>query len=145
MGTGIHGQNGLNPIVSRKIWDRYNVPRSSHGLEVQIISELKKLVSHEIQLLKMFQTLPKFGANILAYILIGGRPISTIIHQRMLTLMMNVRRKQGIEYEIGCRQLALKPSSNKSWYIRVNSVANFYGLPNCFTVFNEPAWTKANW
>ena len=74
MGTGAHGQNGVNPVVSRKIWERYNIPRSTHGLDVQIFqeSELKRLQQHETQFLKMYQSLPKFAPNILAHILIGS-------------------------------------------------------------------------
>ena len=147
MGTGMHGRNGLNPIVIRKIWERYNDPRSSHGLDVQFFPdiELQKLQTHEIQHMKMFQSLPKFAANILAHILVGGRPISAIIHQRMLSLLMNIRRKNGIEAEIGRRQLAMKPSSSNSWFHRTNAVANKYGLPNCFTVLEEPPWDKITW
>ena len=61
MGTGAHGHNGVNPVVSRKIWERYNIPRSTHGLDVQIFpeSELKRLLQHETQFLK-----GRFGANI---------------------------------------------------------------------------------
>lgn len=56
METGILGKNGSNPIVSRKIWERYNIPRSTHGLEVQILSEteMKKLIVHKQEFLKMF-------------------------------------------------------------------------------------------
>ena len=56
MGTGIHGKNGINPILSRKIWERYNIPRSTHGLEVQIMTEIEmnKLETHERQYLKTF-------------------------------------------------------------------------------------------
>ena len=95
--------------------------------------------------MKMFQSLPKFSANILAYILVGGRPISAIIHQRMLSLLMNIRRKDGIEAEIGRRQLAMKRPSSNSWFHRTNAVANFYGLPNSFTVLDEPPWDKLTW
>ena len=44
MGAGVHGINGINPIISRKIWERYNVPRSTHGLEVEIFSSNDKIL-----------------------------------------------------------------------------------------------------
>ena len=32
-----------------------------------------------------------------------------------------------------------------SWYLRVNRVANLYGVPNSYTVFSEPPWEKNAW
>ena len=147
MGTGIHGKNGINPVISRKIWERYNIPRSTHGLEVQIMSEteMNKLLTHEREYLKMFQSLPKFAPNILSYILVGGTPVEVVIHKRMLSLLMNVRRKDCLEADIGRRQLAMKSSSSQSWFFRVNRVANYYGLPNSYTVMDETAWDKKKW
>ena len=57
---------------------------------------------------------------------------------------MNIRRKDDLEFEIGRRQLVMKPLWN-SWFHRVNKVANIYGLPNCYTVFYEYSWAKQNW
>lgn len=147
MGAGVHGMNGINPVVSRKIWDRYNIPRCTHGLDIQICSteELQKIQLHEHQYLKMTQTLPKFSPNILTHILVGGKPVTTILHQKMLSLLMNIRRKEDLEFEIGKRQLLMKPSTSNSWFHRVNKVANIYGLPNCYTVFFEYPWAKQNW
>ena len=50
MGAGTHGKNGVNPIVSRRIWERYSVPRATHGLDVQLFpeAEMNKLTMHEI-------------------------------------------------------------------------------------------------
>ena len=73
-----HGRNGINPILIRKIWQKYNLPRSTHGMKVQIVeaSELQLFQQHEIEFNKMFQTLPKFAPNVLAHILTGGRPVT---------------------------------------------------------------------
>ena len=87
--------------------------------------------------MKMFQTLPSFAPNILAFILIGGRPIKTIIHRKMLSLLMNIRRKDGLEAELARRQLAVKKSNSQSWFLRVNKVEDLYGLPNSFLVMEE--------
>ena len=103
MGAGVHGSNGLNPIISGQIWERYNIPRSTHGLEAQIFPkcEMEQLQKHEDEHMKYFQTLPSFAPNILSHILMGGRPVTSIIHRRMLNLLMNIRRKDGIEITIG--------------------------------------------
>ena len=110
MGTGVHGKNGINPIISRRIWERYNLPRSTFGMDIQIVSdtEINRFEIHEIQFSKMFQTLPKFAPNILSFILVGGKPAKLIIHQKMLTLLMSIHRKNGIEAEIGKRQMAIR-------------------------------------
>ena len=147
MGSGSHGVNGINPIIIRKIWQTYNLPRSTHGMEVQILNdiELRSFQQHENAFNKMYQTFPKFAPNILSHILMGGRPATLIIHQKMLTLMMNIQRKEGIEFDIGLRQLAMKKPKSLSWFHRANHIANKYGLPNCYTVFEELPWSKAIW
>ena len=58
---------------------------------------------------------------------------------------MNVRRKNGIEVEIGKRQLAMKTHKSMSWFHRVNTIAAKYGVPNSFTVLEESPWDKNNW
>ena len=63
----------------------------------------------------------------------------------MLSLLMNVHRKDGLENTIGKRQLAMKKTNSQSWFMRVNKVANLYGLPNSFTILNEPPWDKESW
>ena len=147
MGAEVHGKNGINPTVSRRIWERYNVPRSSHGLDIQIFNkvEIEKLQNHENQFMQQFQTLPSFAPTILAHILIGGRPITNLIHRKMLGLLMNIRRKNGIEAQIGRRQLAMKKPSSQSWFWRVNKIANLYGLPNALDVMEELPWDKETW
>ena len=39
MGTGVHAKNGINPIISRRIWERYSLPRSTFGMDIQIVSD----------------------------------------------------------------------------------------------------------
>ena len=63
----------------------------------------------------------------------------------MLSLMMNVCRKDGLEADIGRRQLAIKAASSKSWFHKVNHAANFDEVPNCYTVMEETAWDKTQW
>ena len=65
--------------------------------------------------------------------------------------MMNIRRKGGLELELGLRQLAMKSQKSNSWYHTTNQIANIYGLPNmyglpnCYIIFEEPPWSKALW
>ena len=75
---------------------------------------MEKLMRHENKFMQHFQTLPIFARNILAHILIGGRPIENIIH----------RRKDALEAQLARRQLATKRSKSQSWFLRVNEVAN---------------------
>ena len=58
---------------------------------------------------------------------------------------MSIHRKNGVEAEIGKRQIAIKKPSSNSWFQRVNKIANYYNLPNTFTIFNEPPWDKISW
>ena len=147
MGTETHGTNEVNPIVPRKIWEWYNVPRSIHRLDVQKISftEMTKLQQNKTSFLKTFQTLPTFSPTIVLHILIGGRTMTCAIHKKMLSLLMNIRRKNGIEADIARRQLSMKKATSKSWFIRANKVAEIYGLPNSYLVFEEEPWDKKNW
>ena len=100
---------------------------------------------YETEYFKLFQTLPKFSPNILAHCLVGARPLKAIIHQKMLSLLMNIRRKNGIEVLNDKQQLAMKTNKSMSCFHRVNAVAQLYGLPNSFTVMEESPWDKLNW
>ena len=39
----------------------------------------------------------------------------------------------------------MKKSNSQSWFIRVNKIADLYGLPNSYTIVSEPAWDKESW
>ena len=39
----------------------------------------------------------------------------------------------------------MKKQSSQSWFIRVNKVANKYGLPNSYMIMNEYPWNKEGW
>ena len=88
MGTGLHGENGLDPEAAISLFQTYVIPVLVYGLEV-ILPTGKALDTLEIQykkLLKQILSLPCTTADPAVYLLSGLLPAEALIHKRMLTL-----------------------------------------------------------
>ena len=88
MGTGLHGENGLDPKTAISLLQTYVIPVLFYGLEV-ILPTGKALDTLEIQykkLLKQILSLPSTTADPAVYLLSGLLPAEALIHKRMLTL-----------------------------------------------------------
>ena len=60
MGAGLHGNSGINPLVSAKLITTFIIPRHVHGLETVVIrsSDFTKLEKYHKILLRRMQHLP---------------------------------------------------------------------------------------
>ena len=65
MGVGLHGKNGINPLLSAKLLTIYVVPRYLHGLEAVNIhqGDIAKLEKYHKRILKQIQHLPERTAD----------------------------------------------------------------------------------
>ena len=65
MGAGLHGLNGLNPCVSKKLIETYIIPKLLHGLDGVILTdrEIAELETYYRNLLKQSQHMSKNTAN----------------------------------------------------------------------------------
>ena len=52
MGAGLHGINGINPLISYKLWKTYVIPRMLYGIQILNITKT------DIQKLENFQKRP---------------------------------------------------------------------------------------
>ena len=69
LGDGLHGENGINPYISYKLYTTFCRPRIIYGLEaVQLLEgEKLELLKYERKLHKQLQGLPEKCATLVAY------------------------------------------------------------------------------
>ena len=67
------------------------------------------------------QCLPNNIANVVVYCLLGVRPVEQEIDFRKLSLLIfTIYSENTIESELAKRQMAVKDSDGKSWFIHCN-------------------------
>lgn len=149
MGAGLHGLNGLNPVVSLQLIRCYVTPRLLYGLDVIHLTktDVQKLSTYYTKLLKQIQHLPERTSTSAVHLITGQLPIEAEIHKKKLVLMRNISVNEGsVENEIAWRQLAMKSSDSNSWFIELVRLAELYELPSPHFLIanktNKDAWRK---
>ncbi len=147
MGTGFHGKNGLGQKACLKIWNIYVIPRLTYGLEV--ISLKKKdfdtIEKYQKKTLKAILSLPERVADAAVYSMSGVLPIRAVIDRNALTLFGSILRKEdSIEYQLCRRQLAVKPITSSSWFVRIRQLLCQYDLPGAYDLLDDPP-CKLEW
>ena len=148
MGTGLHGENGLDPETAISLLQTYVIPVLFYGLEV-ILPTGKALETLEIQykkLVKQILSVPTTTADPAVYLLSGLLPAEALIHKRMLSLYGNITRlpKNSVERRLAERQLEIKSFNSHSWFIAVKKVLILYDLPSAETLLDNPV-EKLKW
>jgi hypothetical protein len=150
MGAGLHGVNGLNPLVSLRLWRTYIIPRSIYGLETIHVpaTQMQLIVKYERKTLKQFQNLADNTANSIPYLLLGAIPINTQIHKRKLGLLGRILgRVNTVEHRLAHRQLAVHNLNSKSWFQEGEQLLTLYKLPSAHDLIENPprqnAWKKS--
>jgi hypothetical protein len=142
----MHGTNGLNPSISRKLWYSSILPRLIHGAELWMLSDAacEPLEKAARRLLRCIQTLPDSTANPAVYGLLGLTPIVGEIHRRAFQLFYSMIKDQTCrEFNIILRQLAVKEWHDHSWVSWVNRLLARYHLPSAHTIIFDPPPKKA--
>jgi len=133
MGAGLHGVNGLNPVVSIHIMNIYIIPIMTYGLEAMILPQ-KCIDTLEVSFrrtLRQLQSLPGRVANCAVYILLNVLPLEATLHRNMLGLLGNIlRNRSTIEYQLVLRQSSLQSYSGKSWFSQAKRLLAKYNLPS---------------
>ncbi len=77
MGVGLHGVNGISPVVSLRMWETFARPRMLFGVETIHLNckELKILSDYHKKFLKQIQSFPDRVATTAVYALLGAEPI----------------------------------------------------------------------
>lgn len=146
MGAGLHGLNGVNPKTAWKLLSTFVEPRYAYGLEILGLTatDKKLLDAYQKKTIKQIQHLPDRASNAAVYLLLGALPISAKIELNQLTLFRMVIAKDSIEAKIAERQLAMKSSKSKSWFIEVNKLLSKYNLPSAHDLLVVPP-SKLQW
>ena len=145
--TGLHGTNGLSPIICFRIYSMYVVPRLLYGLETFVLNKkyITQLESFHISILRIIQSLPQRTAKSITYLLLGARPIEAELHIRSLTFLLNIIRSGNPTLRgIMDRQLCMKEENSSSWFIYIKKLLHKYNLPSP-QVLEEQVPSKDKW
>ncbi|MEW8547407.1 MAG: reverse transcriptase domain-containing protein, partial [Candidatus Thiodiazotropha sp.] len=146
MGAGFHSMNGLKQSVNGKLWSTYVIPRVIYGLEVLHLrqSDISQLEQYQRKSLKQIQHLPDRTQTSASLALLGVAPVEMVLHKNMLSLFWRWITSEGIERDICLRQLAMKASSESSWFNQIRSLLNRYDLPPPSELIEDPP-SKSKW
>jgi len=140
-GAGLHGYNGLGPMVSLQLLKIYIIPTLIYGLESLILSteDFRLLESFYKSTLRRLQHLPENTATPAIYLLLGCIPLEGQIHIKVLTFLGSILRRPGtVEHDLIKRQLAHKDLSSKSWVVQVRLLLFKYVLPSVYNLVVNP-------
>ena len=132
LGSGLHGKNGISPIISFHVWSTFVIPRLLHGIELLNIrkSDIDTLERYQRQFLKQIQTLPERTASVAVLTLLGAKTIEAQIDTRIITTFLNIAKDPStVEFQIAIRQLTVKADNSNSWFIKVKNILHKYDLP----------------
>ena len=122
LGSGLHGKNGISPIISFHMWSTFVIPRLLHGIELLNIrkSDIDTLERYQRKFLKQIQTLPERIASVAVLTLLGAKTIEAQIDTRIITTFLNIAKDPStVEFQIAIRQLTVKADNSNSWFIKV--------------------------
>ena len=93
MDVGLHGQNGVNPMVSLTMWKVFILPCLLYGLYslTLIKTEISKIKQSHKKFLKQIMHLPDRTADAAIYILSDQIPIEGEIHNAIWKLWGHIK------------------------------------------------------
>jgi hypothetical protein len=148
MRSGLHGENGLDPITSISILRTYVIPIMFYGLETLLPSgkSFEILEKQYKKMIKQVLSLPINIADPAIYIISGLIPAEAEIHKRAIILYGCIFRsgKTSTEWKIAERQLSIKSSKSKSWFIDITRQFMKYGIGDPYD-FLDTVLIKYHW
>jgi exonuclease III len=147
--SGMYGQDGLSPVIMRKLLSAYVIPRMMHGLETLILTQgdVDKLERGYKNILRNLMSLRKNIASSAVYLMMGQLPIEAELHLRILTLYGMISRQddQTAIKQLARRQLATQTNPCNSWFGYVASIAKSYDLYTSIHSALEIKFSKEEW
>jgi hypothetical protein len=148
MRSGLHGENGLDPVTSISILRTYVIPIMFYGLETLLPSgkSFETLEKQYNKMIKQILSLPINTAEPTIYIISGLLPAEAEVHKRAITLFGCICRsgKTSTEWKIAERQLSIKNSKSKSWFIDIKRLFIKYGIGDPYE-FLDTILSKHQW
>jgi hypothetical protein len=140
VGAGMHGRNGLNPVICRSLWRSYVMPVLLYGAELWALDakQVKRLETFQQNKLRQIQNLPDRTANIAVLGLMGLRPVEAELDMRVLGLFRRlIEKEESVECLIAQRQLALKTKGSHSWFVYADKILDKYNLPSAHQIMED--------
>ena len=138
--NGVHGSNGINPIISYKIYQSYVLPRLLFGLEIMPLRQidLNRLKKFHNNCLRRFQSLSQRTALCAVHLLIGAFPIEAEIHKKQWSFLHGLlcNDNQTIQ-RLNQRQIIINIDNPESFYCVVTKTLEHYNLPNIKSLMEE--------
>ena len=105
MGMGLHGNDGVNPILSARMISTFVMPRYLHGLEAVVLkkTDVTKLHMYQKRILKKTQHLPDRTADEAVFLLAGVLPVEAVIDKLRLNMFGAIVRSDCTEKRLACR------------------------------------------
>ncbi|KAK3098341.1 hypothetical protein FSP39_018607 [Pinctada imbricata] len=147
LGAGLHGCNGISPIISFNMWTTYVTPRMLHGIEMLHIrkKDANDLEMYQRKTLKQIQGLPQNCATAAAYLLLGAIPVEGLIDMRHLSTFGNIlQNPESLEFRLAKRQLLCKEQDSNSWFITMAEIMEKYNLAHPLDYLEKPP-KKEKW
>ena len=145
--VGCHGVNGLNPVISAKIYQIYVLPRLLSGLETLYLTQtdIDELSLFHRKTLRSFQSFAQCTANSAVHLLLGILPVEPEIHKRQLGLLYSILTGENSKLlDIMDRQLIMQDENSHSFFIKVKNLLELYDLPS-ITNLRTTLPTKYQW
>ena len=147
LGAGLHGCNGISPIISFNMWTTYVTPRMLHGIEMLHTrkKDTSDLEMYQRKTLKQIQGLPQNCATSAAYLLLGAIPVEGLIDMRHLSTFGNIlQNPDSLEFKLAKRQLICKEQDSNSWFIKITEIMEKYNLAHPLDYLENPP-KKEKW
>ena len=132
MGTGLHGENGLDPETSISLLKTYILPILTYGLEIVIPKGkiLDDIQNYYKKLLKQLLSLTINVSDPAVYMISGLLPLEAEIHTKVFTMFGNITRahKNSTEWKLAERQLHIKSLDSNSWFMEIKKLCIKYDL-----------------
>ena len=137
---------GINPTVGLQLWEVYVKPRLLYGLECLMLrkQDHQKLNQYQRKVLKCIMHLPERTANPGVYLLSGQLPMEADSEKKYLTKLINILRSEGVEKELAWRQLSVRDTKSKSWFIYVSNILSKYNFSSIYDLLENPV-SKLKW
>ena len=132
-GSGMHGQNGISPVIATSLLDMFVISRMFHGIEFLDTrkKDLEQLELYQKKMFKMLQSLPENTATSGVYLLLGKTPIEGQMDRRYISTFHDIAtKKHMVEHQKAKRQLLMKDDTSNSWFIKINQICQKYSLPS---------------
>ena len=147
LGSGMHGKNGISPIITVQMWNTFVIPRLLHGIELLDVrkKDLEDLEVYQRKILKQLQSLPERTASVAVLGLVGVKTIEAQIDIKILTTFLNIAKDpSSLEHQLAHRQLLIKSENSCSWFIKVKQILHKYDLPEPVYLLYDIRSEKAN-